>query len=562
MTGNSFQPVTKSLVFSFLIVLVGCAEVQPPPGGDEDRIPPTVIHSQPENGAINVEPSNKIIFWFSEGITRPASGKPVFITPRQSTASKLSWKSDRLEIELAEQFKPNQTYVVTLTSDITDWRRNKMDSTATMAFSTGEKIDTGSVSGTVTANGENKGGILVGLYSLPVGSETIKYDSVFPDYLSQTSADGTFRFRFLPDKGFQLVAFDDIIRNERYNPKEEAFAVSDRIITVGGQQPLDNLYLDLKEPADFDVRIVSAILTADRLLKVRTNAAIAVKYLNQNLNLVKVFKAGNESQQLDIRALLESHEELSSVFTFATSKIDTGKYTIELPFASDKEPLKFDGAVIPKIEDKSAPLPIAVKPENKAHFLKKVEMGLVFSEPIDRTKLTDETFVLTNAQDEALGLSSDWDDAFHISFKTDGLKEGGKYKLTLAEFEIADLAGNVMGDSIQTFEFSVLDSDSLGSVNGSVKVRIPDKLETTKQLKFEEINGKQTVDLIVTGNSFTAILPAGKYLLSGYLDENNNGRRDGGGVDPYTFAETYTKFSDTISVRARFETAGIEITFK
>ncbi|MCH7691762.1 MAG: hypothetical protein IIA17_12070, partial [candidate division Zixibacteria bacterium] len=73
---------------------------------------------------------------------------------------------------------------------------------------------------------------------------------------------------------------------------------------------------------------------------------------------------------------------------------------------------------------------------------------------------------------------------------------------------------------------------------------------------------KQSYHLRLLNKTFYIDLPAGKYLLSGYIDEDDSGRRGKGSVWPYTFAETYFKYDDTISVRARFETAGIELEVK
>ncbi|HEX2896437.1 MAG TPA: Ig-like domain-containing protein, partial [candidate division Zixibacteria bacterium] len=218
------------LLFSpvILILILNCAEVAPPPGGEEDKLPPTIIQTSPVNGATLVAPGREITIWFSEGVIRPVSSKPVFISPRQSELPEIHWKSDRLTVRLAEDFDSNQTYVLTVAPEITDWRRNKMDSTVTIAFSTGDKIDSGSISGYILTSGAPKGGILVGLYEMNPNSTEIPYDSVFPAYLSQSAADGSFKFRFLPQGEFALIGFDDINRNERYNPLDEPFAVPDR----------------------------------------------------------------------------------------------------------------------------------------------------------------------------------------------------------------------------------------------------------------------------------------------------------------------------------------------
>ncbi|MGH8015619.1 MAG: Ig-like domain-containing protein, partial [Candidatus Zixiibacteriota bacterium] len=164
MSGKRTSAVEFLIIFSFLFLLLNCAELAPPPGGEEDRTSPTLIRTLPENKSIHVTSGREITFWFSEGISKPSISKPVFISPRQEQNPELKWKSDRLIVKLAEPFDSNQTYVVTLTSEISDWRRNKMDSTVSIAFSTGDRIDSGSISGFVLAYGKPKSGVLVGLF--------------------------------------------------------------------------------------------------------------------------------------------------------------------------------------------------------------------------------------------------------------------------------------------------------------------------------------------------------------------------------------------------------------
>lgn len=562
MTAKRYSAVACLSSLASLLFLLHCAEVAPPPGGEEDKQPPIVIETSPVNGAINVTPGREIIFWFSEGIVRPASTRPVFIAPRQKQPPEISWKSDRLVVKLAEPFDSNQTYVVTLTSEIADWRRNKLDSTVTIAFSTGEKIDSGAVSGFILTNGNSKSGILAGLYEVPLAGTEIEYDSVYPAYLSQSATDGSFRFRFLPEKTFQLIAFEDINRSETYNHKEEPFATSDRNIEIGGTRSLDGLYLELSNPAGVEPALVSASFTVDGLIRIRLNTKLQLGYLKDNLNGILLSLKSNPSQTYNAQALLESHQDTSSVLNVFTRLLDTGSYIITVPYDSTAAALTFDSLTVGEKKDKSAPLILEFSPDDRAHFKKDIEMAVLFSEPVDRTKLTSGTFVLMNDAGQTVIVQSNWSDPFHLAFHSEELEEGRNYTMNMAEFEIADLAGNLLGDSIQSFSFSVLDTDSLGSVSGTVLVEVPNKTNSVKKLSFTSISGKESYDIKVPDHNFTTELPAGKYLMAGFLDDNNNGRRDVGSVRPYSFAETFTRSADTISVRARFETTGIGFTFK
>ncbi len=562
MTVPRFAAVTFFLFPAVTLFVLNCAEVAPPPGGEEDRLSPTIVETSPVNGSINVFRSREITFWFSEGIIRPIAARPVFISPRQAAPPKLKWKTDRLIVTLANDFDSNQTYVVTLSAEITDWRRNKMDSTVTIAFSTGDKIDSGSVGGFITALGKPKSGILAGLYELSDDSAEIDYDSAYPNYTTQSATDGSFKFKFLPKMKFLLVAFEDSDRNERYNAKIESFAVADRKINTGSSTFLDELYLEMSGPKKKELTIASAFYTADGLIKIRFNRKTDLGYLKHHLNLITFSSISDPSRIAAAQAVLESHLDTSSVLTVYPEKIDTGSYVISLVADSGALPVRFEGLTIGELKDKNPPVLIKFSPTDQPHFKDKIDISALFSEPIDETKVTSGTFLLTSAGEQDKSIQTTWPDPFHAALVADSLNEGERYSMSIAEFEIADLSGNVLGDSIKSFGFSSIDSDSLGSITGTVKVEFIDKMNSTKQLTFTSVSGNQSFDIKVLGNAFSMELPAGKYLMSGYLDENNNGYRDLGSTKPYTLAETFGKSADTIFVRARFETAGIEFKFK
>ena len=562
MTVNRLTAVTTFLFPASLLFALNCAEVAAPPGGEEDRLVPTVTRTSPDNGSINVPSGQEITFWFSEGIVRPTATRPVFISPRQAIPPKLKWKTDRLIITLADAFDSNQTYVVTLSAEITDWRRNKMDSTVSIAFSTGEIIDSGSVGGFITALGKPKSGILAGLYELSTDTLEIEYDSIYPNYVTQSATDGSFKFKFLPDKIFRLIAFEDLNRNERYNPKDEPFAVSDRTIKTGSSIFLDQLYLEMSEPLKKELAIASAFYTADGLIKVRLNQKIELDYLKHHLNQITFSSKSAPNRTVTAQAILESHLDTTSVLTVYPEKMDTGGHVISLMADSSAAPVTFEGLTIGVLKDKNPPVLIKFSPDNKPHFKEKIDITALFSEPVDKEKTAEGTFLLTTGDEQSVKIRSRWIDPFHIEFISDSLIDGAAYSMSMAEFEIFDLSGNVLGDSIQSFGFSVIDVDSLGSISGRITVELADKMESIKQLTFTRVSGDQSFDIKVPGNIFTTELPSGKYLMSGYLDENNNGKRDLGSTFPFTFAETFAKSSDTISVRARFETAGIEFKFR
>jgi hypothetical protein len=197
-------------------------------------------------------------------------------------------------------------------------------------------------------------------------------------------------------------------------------------------------------------------------------------------------------------------------------------------------------------------------PGGKPVFAERAEIALVFSEPIDTARLTDQTFLLWTDENLPVAMEQLWRDPFHLEFAPAELEAGESYRLVVTEFDIVDRAGNLMGDSAAEYRFRLLDDDSLGSVTGRVEIRLPGRAADPAVLSFVKTENNQLFELPVAGQQFEIDLPAGAYLLTGFVDSNGNGQRDLGSLFPFAYAETLARYPDTVNVRARFETAGVD----
>jgi hypothetical protein len=544
-------------------MLAGCAEVAHPPGGEADKISPIVTGSIPENGAVNVAPGNSITLFFSERIVEPKSGKAVFISPRPLEEPRLKWKTDRLQIVLPDSFRTNETYIISLSTSITDRRGNKLDSSSVIAFSTGPLLDSGYVAGYAYSKDKPLGGLIVALYRASAFEDTtIFFDSLYPDYVTQTTKEGMFTFQCLPSREYRLVAFDDKNLDERFNPARESFALPDRPIIPGGEMPLDNLELSLTTQDTATSEIISASFTANRLLKVRLSRGIPLDLLRRNPSNIMLRSQEDTNQVYIASSFLESDTSRTSVLNCHFGALSKGEYDLELTYDISRPTIHYLSIPVKLVEDKNPPTVVRFHPDRTPQFVDKIEIRVVFSEPLDTAKITEGTFIFHEEPNTEVSLVREWRDAFHLILHPSELKEGKSYSLSITEFEIADMAGNLLGDSLRGYPFSTLDSDSLGSVSGEVGVEIAGQQDSPVVLSFKKVGTKQVFDLSVSERKFKIDVPAGKYLLSGFIDSDLDGQKGNGSIYPFRLAETSANYTDTISVRARFETAGVHFEFK
>lgn len=556
-----------------LIMVIGCAEVGAPPGGEVDRTGPRVVESFPANGALGVEVGYQIRLLFSENIAKPDQGNALFISPRPSTAPDIKWKSKEIIVNLAEAFRPNQTYVISISTAITDLRRNRMDSAVTIAFTTGQTIDSGLIAGKVlTADSKPAVGWIVGLYPLGTFDNYHLADSVHPAYMTTASKDGQFALLHLPATGYDLIAFEDKNRDEFFNPAVESFALPDRVTTVGADLKLDRLILAGTFYDSLAPVIISAVATKDHLLRLRLNRKIDPSFLVQHyqettLRSLSDTGAAAQSCQGIAEARLDNTDVITAYFPDLTDDL----YRFSMAYQAGLEPLVRDSVAFKLLKDDVAPTISSFLPGDKPIFVNQTEIALTFSEPIRQEYLTPQTFVLW-AGDVTTPVRLVWPDPFHLTLQPSKLAAGTKYRVSVTEFEIRDLADNALGDSLRSYNFATLNDDSVGSISGQVVIRLPHKTEERAQLTFSEVGSKRqfTTEAAPSGKAgavkgqrdFSLSVPPGKYLLSGFLDSNGDRKFTPGSIRPYRLAETEAFYADTIAVRARFETAGIEFIFE
>ncbi|MBU8934818.1 MAG: Ig-like domain-containing protein [candidate division Zixibacteria bacterium] len=540
-----------------LTAILNCADVGPPPGGEEDKLKPYLLGSEPANGSINVDRSDRIVLYFSETVLPPQTGTSVFFSPRPATKPKLKWKSDRVEIIFADSFKVDQTYVVSVSASVVDLRSNKLDSAGIIAFSTGAYLDTGRVGGRVVAGETPKAGVYAALYDETDLTDSCTYDSLIPAYLTKTNADGDFFFEYLPDRAFRLIAFEDKNRDELFNPARETFALTDRPVVVGGEIPLDALLLSLTTRDTLKPEILSVTYTSDRLLRVRLSRKIKPDWLRDHLDRVFVNPLNDTTAIYRAYSLLEADEDQSSSFTFAIPELTDGDYVLHIQCDSSLESLVYPDLEVKESEDKTAPQLTSFTPDRSPRFVADLEVRMTFSEPLDTGSISLETFLLWQKPDSLIELQWRWEDAFRLRFTSADIREGHRYRLAVAEFELRDRAGNALGDSLGEHNFATVDSDSLGTISGVVIKHVPGQEAVPVVLEFRKVGETRTTALTTNEEQFRIDVPSGDYLMTALIDRDHDGHPGVGSACPFRFAETRAVHPDTITVRARFETTGI-----
>ena len=216
-----------------VLLVLSCANIGTPDGGPYDEDPPKVVRTSPKEYATNTR-TKKIVLEFDENIKLDNATEKVMVSPPQLEMPEISAMGKRITIELMDTLKDSTTYTIDFSDAIEDNNEGNPMGDYAFAFSTGDRIDTFQMSGTVL-NAENLEpikGILVGLYSE-------KEDSVFRtksfERVSRTNGSGHFTIKGIAPGEYRAYALTDQNQNFLFDQKSEQIAFSDRLLTPSAQ---------------------------------------------------------------------------------------------------------------------------------------------------------------------------------------------------------------------------------------------------------------------------------------------------------------------------------------
>lgn len=144
----SLRPIDVLLIL-LVLLLAACARQGAPPGGPVDKMPPRILAAWPHPDTTRVPLKSRITLQFNEAVDHRTCEESIFITPRPAQAARFRWHGKKLEIQLPGGLLPHRTYVITVGTGTKDLRNISMAASWSLAFSTGDSLDRGALSGEI-----------------------------------------------------------------------------------------------------------------------------------------------------------------------------------------------------------------------------------------------------------------------------------------------------------------------------------------------------------------------------------------------------------------------------
>ena len=253
--------------------MAGCAGQAPPGGGPVDHTPPAIVRTVPDSNATRVE-ENSIELEFSEYVDRRSVEESIFISPYVGNLE-FDWGTTDVKVNLSQKLKKNTTYVVNIGTDVKDVRAgNRMAASHSLAFSTGDSIDQGFISGRVfDAKPE---GLMVFAYVLAnYNADTLDPARVKPDYITQTGQNGLFTLSNIAFGRYRIIAVRDEYKNLLYDRQIDEYGMTVGDTAVTYQQPrITSIWFRLSQEDTTKPFITSAQALNDRHVQVRFSEGI------------------------------------------------------------------------------------------------------------------------------------------------------------------------------------------------------------------------------------------------------------------------------------------------
>ncbi|WP_421806066.1 Ig-like domain-containing protein [Flagellimonas sp.] len=141
------------LFFAFMVMaLWQCAKRGSPSGGPKDTTPPKLVRAEPENFTTNFK-AKKIRLYFDELIKLEDVQNQLVVSPpfkNPATITPMGAPSKYIEVEIKDTLRENTTYTINFGQSIVDNNEKNPNSFLTYVFSTGDYLDSLTLTGAVS----------------------------------------------------------------------------------------------------------------------------------------------------------------------------------------------------------------------------------------------------------------------------------------------------------------------------------------------------------------------------------------------------------------------------
>ncbi|MEZ0543034.1 Ig-like domain-containing domain [Fibrella arboris] len=526
------------LLLCVVIVASNCAQIAQPPGGKKDTLAPKLIDSNPKMRAKNVKPKQVELF-FDEYINVENLPQKTIITPGSGMTFDYRAKPTSVVLIFNEPLKDSTTYTISFTDGVKDASERNVATNLKLVFSTGNQLDSLSMSGTVSnvTTGTTVEGALVGLYA---PRDTLDAQRNKPVYYTKTDTSGRFIIENIKAGEYDVLSFTDKNNNFLFNPNGEDIGFLKQRLKL--DKSVSGLAIELFSQNTTPIRLQRTDSRSDSytLNLNKGIEAYSVKFRDVKDSLPSTQPATN---QIKFFRTKETTDTLSILLTAVDSLglSNTLRHTINFRQKSKREkPEEFtfrpEPAPNDAVESTFTWKLLFNKPVRKVNE-KRVQFSI---DSLSATDLSSFTSTIGKQQTEV---------STRIATKA---RKFVRIKLN------KDAVESVLGDTITaaTITYPILDPENFGVLRGRITTKEPNYILELVDDRKAVLQRLRNVPVYELKN-----IKPGRYRLRLIIDTNNNGIWNTGRYEQRLAAEPIIYYPGVILIKQNFESEDINLSY-
>jgi hypothetical protein len=526
-------------LFLAILIIASCAHIVAPTGGPKDIIPPKMLKAKPDTFSIHFN-SPQIKIDFDEFIQLKDEMNQIIISPPLDKQPEIKVNKKSLIIKFKGKLKDSTTYNINFGNSITDVHEGNIKEGFQYVFSTGDYVDSLSLSGKCkyAVDLKTEKGILVMLYKNLDDSVPVLHK---PDYFTKTDSFGNYKINNIKEGTYKIFALKDLNNNYLFDQPGEGIGFKDLPLHITSK---DSANLFIFEELKAKQYIVKS--SCEEFGKM-------VFIFNKPLTNLDIQFLNNTPDDSAISFLEYSKARDSVIYWFTNYPQDSMKMIIsDNGKTLDTLAIHIKPKEPKKKADKSYKFMLNINsvPANGQLISPDNEIQLICSHPItqfDSTKfiLKEDTIPIKGFKVSGLD-STKRKITIHFPWK-----ESSNYVLSFPMGTFKDIFG-LTNDTTMSFNYKVKSSKDYGNLK--LKFKAP---SNGFNYILQLMNDKDEIfqQNIVQGDTviYYSFLDPSKYKLKLIYDTNNNRKWDTGNYFQHLQPEKVTYCKEIFNVRANWD---------
>ena len=526
-------------------MLVSCAAIMSPPGGEKDETPPELVNTIPENKATNYN-GNTVELIFSEYIEENTVKGAINILPTLKYEPDIIYKGKRIVISFNDSLQENQTYIIVINRNLSDERKVKLSQGIQFAFSTGDKIDDGSIAGKIFNS--KKGSVQ--LWKIQDELDSIQFFNRIPDYSIDASNNGDYEFNFLSPGNYRLVALDYTLSGMPIDPKKMLYGLHwEHSIKLKNQKNAKNINVYIPSEknknqmtqAEWIEGSWGCITFSKAIENYYDKIPIDIFYEDSIKAGVEFFQDPMDNKKINFKLDRSTQDHI----LIKINDIDLNQYHL---FEFGKIKIKMDTYV------DTTNISLISPENNKKLQIKEHEIEplfLIFSSLIDIEKSITNFLLMQDSM--KVEFTAEWETPLSVKlFPKTNWSPNQTYNINIYRNSIVPIYGRFLKDSVLTLSFETSDYQKYGSLIINSEKYYSENLK----IEVEKIGNEESLlkkDLNLNNQFKLNYLLEGQYLLMFFKDFNGDNKISSGALSPYQPSEWFYYYPDTINIRANWD---------